>query len=61
MIVLFVLAIFALMIVIDVIWIHPKETQSEKVKQEVFYTPEVGYTMCDGGEKIEEKKDEKKS
>lgn len=63
MVVLLVLFAFVIMLVIDVLFIYPKQKIEKKVtyhdlKPEIFYTPEVGFTMCDGGELI--KKEEPK-
>lgn len=61
MILFLVLFIFAVMIVVDVIWIHPKQKDNivPEIKPEMFYTPEVGYTMCDGGELIKKEENKK--
>lgn len=60
MILLFVLGFFFMMIIIDVLFIHSKEedVKERTNEQEIYYTPEVGFTMCDGGEPI--KKESKK-
>lgn len=58
MVVLFVLLTLFVMLLIDflVIWpIQQSKKAKTKPKQEIFYTPEVGFTMCDGGEPYKEK------
>ncbi len=65
MITFLVLFVFLFMIIIDIMWIHPVQNKSIKNKEEqdIFFNSEVGFTMADGGEKIEKndkvKKDSK--
>lgn len=59
MIVIMVLVIFFVMVLLDIFIFnktpYAQPEHKEEVEQEIYYTPEVGFTMCDGGKKIEEK------
>ena len=65
MVTLFVILSFFMMFVItDFIIFYKKLSKKEKqikTKQEIFFTPGVGFTMADGGEPYIEKKDEDKN
>lgn len=64
MVVFLVLAVFFIMILVDVIFIFPRTKRGKEAlerKPEFFYHPEVGVTMADGGELIKEKNGDNKS
>ena len=57
MVVILVLITFVALVAFDALVIFPiqerKRLSKEQEKQEIFYSPEVGLTMADGGEPIE--------